>query len=186
MPNVEHGFSLSKIWERISGEEWERDSHDDDREVRSIYLGSILHLTPSGKFYTPFACSNVEACESCKGKGYLPIHKSRRVAKRRASRALLERAKFEARKRENEASARRWLRSHGPMRVWYAHGPVCTACNGGGSREAYLDELWREAAESGLASIGCYLESGEGDGCDLFAVESRDYEASDEDEDEDA
>ena len=183
MPNVEHGFLLSKIWERISGEEWERDPHDDDREIRSVYLGTIFALTPSGKYYVPFACSNVAGCDSCKGEGYHPVHKSRRVAKRRIARALLQRAKFEARKRVNEASAKRWIRERGAMRVWYAHGAVCTACNGSGSREAYLDELWRESAESALMTIGCYLENGEGDSCDLFAVECRDYQPRDEDED---
>lgn len=35
----------------------------------NIYIGSVLSLTPSGKYYLPFACSHVENCNRCKGKG---------------------------------------------------------------------------------------------------------------------
>ena len=35
------------------------------RKERQVYLGSCLNLTPSGKYYTPFACSNVEVCRAC-------------------------------------------------------------------------------------------------------------------------
>lgn len=37
-------------------------------EYESIYMGSSLNC-PSGKYYTPFANSNVDACPRCKGKG---------------------------------------------------------------------------------------------------------------------
>lgn len=36
--------------------------------------------------------------------------------------------------------------------------------------EAEDDELWRKEAEEELQTIGAYLETGEGDPCDLFAV----------------
>jgi hypothetical protein len=39
-----------------------------DQEGR-MFLGTVFHLMPSGKYYQPFACSNVEACEECKGDG---------------------------------------------------------------------------------------------------------------------
>lgn len=179
MTIVEHGFLLSKIRNMIESKAWEPSPYDDGYQFRSVWLGSILSLTPSGKFYTPFVCSNVMGCDSCKNKGYHPSHKSRRVAKRRTSRFLALRATFEARKRQNEPSARRWLANRKGAKLWKSSGPDCTACNGQGSREAYLDQLWRESAESGLASIGCYLDSGEGDGCDVFAIQSR--EVIDED-----
>jgi hypothetical protein len=31
----------------------------------SVYIGSVLSIYPSGKYYTPFANSNVEVCEEC-------------------------------------------------------------------------------------------------------------------------
>lgn len=37
--------------------------------VKGVYLGSIFNNTPSGKYYLPFACSNVEACHICGGRG---------------------------------------------------------------------------------------------------------------------
>jgi hypothetical protein len=41
----------------------------EDNTVRGLYLGSIFNNTPSGKFYLPFACSNVDACNICGGRG---------------------------------------------------------------------------------------------------------------------
>lgn len=32
--------------------------------VKSVYLGSVFSLSPSGKYYTPFACSNVTEKEA--------------------------------------------------------------------------------------------------------------------------
>lgn len=37
--------------------------------IESTYLGSVLSFCPSGKYYLPFACSNVELCPRCKGSG---------------------------------------------------------------------------------------------------------------------
>jgi len=36
-----------------------------DTRSRLVYLGTIMTLTPSGKYYTPFAHSNVEVCDAC-------------------------------------------------------------------------------------------------------------------------
>ena len=36
---------------------------------RSAFLGTVFSLYPSGKYYTPFACSNIEPCTRCKGDG---------------------------------------------------------------------------------------------------------------------
>jgi len=43
------------------------DPFDDDQELsyRQVYIGTIMCLTPSGKYYTPWACSNVEVCKEC-------------------------------------------------------------------------------------------------------------------------
>jgi len=70
-----------------------------DGSSRRVFLGTVMDLMPSGKFYTPWACSNVS------------------------------------------------------------------------DEEAEEDEAWREQAEEELGSIGAVLESGEGDPCDLFAVQ---------------
>jgi hypothetical protein len=43
---------------------------DDLNMVESIFLGTVFSLTPSGKFYTPFANSNVDTCKRCQGIGH--------------------------------------------------------------------------------------------------------------------
>jgi hypothetical protein len=45
------------------------------------------------------------------------------------------------------------------------------ACSNVTDAEAEADEEWYEAAKAGLEAIGASLESGDGDPCDLFAVE---------------
>lgn len=45
------------------------------------------------------------------------------------------------------------------------------ACSHVTEEEAQADEDWFEAAKAGLETIGAFIEVGEGDPCDLFAVE---------------
>lgn len=52
--------------------------------------------------------------------------------------------------------------------------PTCERCGGTGSHEAWDDEKWYEAAEAALAAVGLGLETSEGDGTYLLAVEYRD------------
>jgi hypothetical protein len=44
------------------------DYKDEDGNVM-VFVGTVFSLTPSGKYYLPFACSNVDLCPRCKGKG---------------------------------------------------------------------------------------------------------------------
>ena len=43
-----------------------RERDDEGRMVESVFVGTVMALTPSGKYYLPFACSNVEVCPRCK------------------------------------------------------------------------------------------------------------------------
>ena len=69
-PNTEI-FDLKVIQARLNGEEPE---FDEENEIwtKHIYIGSVMSLLPSGKYYMPFACSNVEICEVCKRAQYVP------------------------------------------------------------------------------------------------------------------
>lgn len=58
----------------------------------------------------------------------------------------------------------------------------CTACGGMGSREAYLDELWREHHEKLFEDYGLYFECGEN--ADYFATEFRDMPEEEEEADD--
>lgn len=35
--------------------------------VKSVYLGTVFGIFPSGKYYMPWACSNLELCPMCHG-----------------------------------------------------------------------------------------------------------------------
>ena len=56
MTTVDHGFDLAAIRAKLDREDWEVDAEDESVEVRSVWLGTVFGLTPSGKVYTPFAC----------------------------------------------------------------------------------------------------------------------------------
>jgi hypothetical protein len=57
------GIGWHNIREEMKTQPWEK--IDEFTEERRIYLGTVMGLTPSGKYYTPWACSNVEVCEAC-------------------------------------------------------------------------------------------------------------------------
>lgn len=46
------------------GQEWADNQAEYGQSCRSAYLGNCLSLSPSGKYYTPFACSNVSVAEA--------------------------------------------------------------------------------------------------------------------------
>lgn len=117
---VETGFDLESIYEELDREPWQDSYSDPDyQEEKLVYLGSVFVLCPSGKYYMPWACSNVDPCEAC-------------------------------------------------------HGHGCDYCGDMGSREAFLDAIWYDKAESELETIGAFLQNGEGDPTDIFAVRVRD------------
>jgi hypothetical protein len=213
MTTIDHGFNLAAIRAELDRSDWEDDFENPGSQVRQTYLGTVFNLTPSGKYYLPFACSNVSPCESCHGTGHVvPRRLKRRTLKRQASRHLRVMRRFDAlwgdaaatypigpeedgqpmpslgrpyrptNKRAAFAYIDRQPRKY-RMR-YFTMGSTCTACGGLGSREAYLDELWREAAEAALETIGCSLTGGEGDPCDMFAAEYRD--APEEDAEDEA
>lgn len=97
------------------------EENEEGRLVRRTFLGTVFALMPSGKYYTPFAASNVAECPRCKGTG---------------------------------TSAKT--------------GRTCKFCMGYESREAYEDAVWMETAEDEASAHDAWVESGEGDPCDLF------------------
>jgi hypothetical protein len=51
------------LWENIPAlmaeEDWQERTDGEPGEARYLYLGTVFTLTPSGKFYMPWACGNV-------------------------------------------------------------------------------------------------------------------------------
>ena len=117
-------FNVDVIREEMRTAAWVPDEHG---ETRSVYLGTIMALTPSGKVYTPWANSNVNICQACN---------------------------------END--------------VDFDGRASCgnDACDGR-CCEAHADAVWWSQAEDEMDAAGYALMAGEGDPCDLFAIECR-------------
>lgn len=181
---METGFNLQAIREALDGETWEEREYGEEGSVRRVYLGTVFSLTPSGKYYLPFACSNVEGCPQCKGAGSFPAHRKRRIVKKWAARNTRRGRKIDRMRAQGtpETTVSRYYRAARYIQT----SVTCEYCAGCGSREAHLDEVWRELAEEEMESIGASLENGEGDPCDLFACEYRDEPAEEEEEEEEA
>jgi hypothetical protein len=173
-------FDTAAVRAALDKEPWEDDDHDESQQQRAIYIGTIYALTPSGKFYAPFACSNVEPCPHCHGDGSVNRAR-RRVQKRAASRLARQRAKAERLRRQGVCDLRgRFPNFKKSSRL--AYGETCRFCKSMGSIEALRDEQWREQAEKELEAIGCCLINGEGSSDDLFVMEYRDVEVEEDDD----
>lgn len=148
------------------------------------FLGTVMALTPSGKYYTPFANSNLDGCPGCNGKGEITV--DRRARRRR--------------EQQVQRLYRRFVKTYGYKGLWPqaaqdrwvraclkrdALDPTCRVCNGCASAEAYKDELWRAEAETELSKYGAWLESGEDDPCDIFVCVNDDDEEEDGEDEED-
>lgn len=60
---MDTGLNFEAIKAALEEAEWQEDE-EPDRKVRRIFLGTVFALTPSGKYYMPWACSNVTETEA--------------------------------------------------------------------------------------------------------------------------
>lgn len=154
--------------------------------IKSAYLGSIIN--PSGKYYTPWANSNVDACPRCNGSGSAKRDQDCQYCEGTGVRSIEKLAN--ARGADfysvfaNLVDQGITILEGDNITCWLCNGsgrlhPTCNFCGGLGSREAYEDQLFWEYLEDYAQKIGAYVESGEGDPCDTFlcsVVESEDTE----------
>jgi len=183
--------------------------------VGRCYLGTVFALCPSGKYYMPWACSNVNPCPECHGDGHaryttcafedvdctvdmcnecihnktrLPILQGCPYCNATGKRTIAELA--ELRNETYQDCLDHFLaqdigilwddtpNSHYILCSVCKHTPViygtgkvfvtCPSCEGLGSREAHLDQLWYEALEQVTNAHGGWNQNGEGDPCDIF------------------
>lgn len=192
-------YDLEDWKEKIRGE-WNFDTirqaikdadvveNEQDCFVRSVYLGQLIN--PSGKYYMPFACSNVLGdCPVCKGTGEV----LNPTADEKAYEELT--AQLEALVSEMTAQygypiawpqPKRDERSELVAEIDKVKPHLeCPACQGEGSASACNDEDWREAFTAVLDEFdeGLCLQNGEGDPCDYFVVQ---YVPEPEEEEDDA
>ena len=111
-----------RITEEILSWDWSDDDgflceNDEGNPIYSLYLGSCFDLQYSGKYYTPYACSNVDHCEYCNGSGVLGWYADYNIQ-----------APPECR--------HTYIRTHD-----------CVVCGGVGSEEAAKDEVFYEVLE---------------------------------------
>ncbi len=62
------GINWDVIRTELDGMEWEDEGFGDFR--REVFIGTAFSLTPSGKYYTPWACSNVTEEEAEKDEAW--------------------------------------------------------------------------------------------------------------------
>ena len=171
-------------WERVRAElnstEW-YDRGDGEQE-RTVFLGTVMALYPSGKYYQPWACSNLDPCPTCKGQGFVRPKVSRRRLKKWLH--AMERATALSLKRSHQENTFALAR-HSTIRYWrYANERsskrACETCDGLGSREAKEDADFTEALEAEAEANGLFITVSEGDPCDVLAGELREAENSEE------
>ncbi len=170
------GILWENVRKKMDEQEWQMDGENEGR-FRELFLGTVFGLFPSGKYYTPWACSNLNPCEVCKGKGEVlrgrrPRRKNFKKACKRYERLrddYLRRFSLPLPEPQRQKMSRLWRRS-----LRYDPYVSCDYCGGIGSREAYEDEVYREELEKEASEHGFYVTEGEGDPCDIFLVEAKD------------
>lgn len=165
--SLETGIDWDWARRDLDDQEWyDNDSGDEERQV---YLGTVFGLMPSGKYYTPWASSNVEVCpvcegeteygektcEICRGEGKRGIHPDDDIST------------FDLVHKGEKCTS-----CNGTGKT----GTPCDYCGSFGSREAWLDSLMWDKFENESQDHGLFITSGEGDPCDIMAGEIREIE----------
>ena len=143
---------------------------DDGQMIGRTFLGTVFGLYPSGKYYTPWASGNVAPCDACKGTARLR-QSSKNRRKEKKWRKANERCKHGfAILRKRDMGETRMLR-RGRMtwgNVQRFASKACPECAGRGSVEVACDEVFGEVLEAIAEENGGWIESGEGNACDVF------------------
>lgn len=139
------------------------------REEGDVWLGTIFALTPSGKVYAPFACSNVMGCKRCGGAGEVKNRKADPVARAAASERAAELLNhlfanygpaFDGRWPED---MRAELQDAREVAFANKEAHVCSWCSGTGSHEAAKDTDWWAALEAVVREQGLCVGRAYGD-----------------------
>ena len=170
LPAIQNDLETDAIWYQ---------TEEDGEFETQVYLGRTYSLRPSGKHYEPWATGNITPCDHCGGEGTIENRNAdpKLEANCKAFDVLLTgftMDKFgpfcDGKWPEPLTKALEGLRATTDL---FQPRLTCPNCMGHGSRDIYLDELWRNQATEELESIGCYMTSGEGDPTDVFASQCR-------------
>lgn len=147
---------------------------EDGNPQVSAYVGNVCTITPSGKYYTAFAASNVDTCELCAGTGKIPnpnydpdifamaeecqIDLSARLTKCRCNDEYVD-----LYTNLNIAFTAVVLAKRKTAKTM-----VCPHCGGHGSRDVYLDEVFWAEVDQLCAANNVIITNGEGSATDVF------------------
>lgn len=180
-----HGATFD--WEKIKREldtarDWEPSQDDATIEETRVWLGTIFGVTPSGKVYAPFACSNVAGdCKACDGRGMLAPRTGKRIRARAKARTHAFAQRTVRRGFVQSPAGKAYADRVRTMRhaAHVASDLTCACCDGTGSASAARDERWREALESEAEKIDAFVSY---DDDSIFIVRTREAEEHDDDE----
>jgi len=173
---AEYALQISRwnwplILETAAGN-YDGETDEDGSATGLCFLGTVFHLMPSGKYYMPFACSNVDACKRCNGSGVVSRKKADPARYNHLDlmvnctvKAALHFGSFPdwpPALKEEVAFLRK-------IRDRYSLDMPCPSCKGVGSEEAHRDELFQEALQEEAEKHDMFITSGEGDPCDILA-----------------
>lgn len=155
-------LDINKVKQLLDNEDIYED--DDGNKLQTIYLGSILNLTPSGKMYMPFACSNLSPCTRCKGTGVI----KNKHGKKKKHEKVMRKLGLAWQATEHAKLNMNVIRKLQKQRDWWDTTIQCPECNGEGSLEARLDQDWWEQLEIELNEINAWAHESNDDGCDIL------------------
>jgi hypothetical protein len=165
-------LDLVKLQQQLDSSEIYED--EDGNKTQTIYLGSILDLTHSGKVYYPFAHSNVDCCPRCKGEGTI---KNKHGKKKKYEKLLKKKRELFQNLNAEKDYFNRTEKQHKKLeKIVKQHehwNPyiLCNECYGLGSLEARLDQDWWKELEEELETINAYIDNSD-DGCDIMISSS--------------
>jgi len=161
---------------------------EEDDEGR-FFLGSVFSIMPSRKYYMPWATGNVKDCPICKGVGFIDNIFADIEVNQTASRlrnALTKRYVDANILFGDWAPPDQTLAGKLDLQMRQSHhNTQCPYCGGIGSREVSCDQIYWEWLEEEAAKFGAWIETGEGDPCDIFISNKGEEEDDDEEDPED-
>lgn len=161
-------------WEGLKKEAIDNACIVDDQKEGTSFLGTVFSIFPSGKYYTPYANSNVESCPKCKGKGEIK-NRQYNIDKHSWFDTIEKHIRSETMLKWGEFYDKQWpkeiafvIASLDNAINHYKQMKECPVCHGIGSLEAYQDECFQKALEEVASENDMYIFNGEGDPCDVF------------------
>lgn len=147
---------------------------EDGNPQVSAYVGNVCTITPSGKYYTAFAASNVDTCELCAGTGRIPNPNYDPDIFAMAEECQTDLSARLTKCRCNDE----YVDLYTNLNIAFtavvlakrktAKTMVCPHCGGHGSRDVYLDEVFWDGVDRLCAANNVIITNGEGSATDVF------------------